>query len=188
MYKWDWGDGTFSDWLGPFQSGEEINIDHEWDNEGEFQVRVLAVDEIGSQSEWSEPLTVNIVNSAPNKPIVDGPSEIDAKKVITYVSSTTDIDGDDIYYMFSWGDGQNTSWLGPFDSGYEIEEDHSWEYPGVYNLKVKSKDVYESESEWSDTLKINVPRSKFASVGLLMKLYNFLTNNFPILKSLFYLI
>ncbi|MCK5258300.1 MAG: hypothetical protein KAJ69_02175, partial [Thermoplasmatales archaeon] len=29
-YKWDWGDGTFSGWLGPFNSGEEISITHQW--------------------------------------------------------------------------------------------------------------------------------------------------------------
>jgi hypothetical protein len=185
LYKWDWGDGSFSDWIGPFQSGEVVFIDHKWDNDGQFPVRVLAVDEIGSQSEWSDSLKVNIVNNAPNKPIVDGPLEIDAKKIITYVSSTIDMDDDNIYFMFSWGDGDITGWLGPFESGYEIASSHSWEYPGEYNLKVKAKDIYDFESEWSDPLRINVPRSKTLSVNIFLRLYNLFSNFFPKLKYLY---
>ena len=184
IYKWDWGDGNISDWMGPFESGEEINIDHVWITVGEFEVKVLAVDEIGRKSEWSDSLMVNIVNHPPNKPTVNGPTEFGAKKIITFTSSTTDIDDDEIYYMFSWGDGQLTDWLGPFDSGYEISEDHSWEYQGHYYVKVKTKDEFDSESEWSDELSITVPRSKTVFSHPFNGLLSRFTNLFPIFRIL----
>ncbi len=35
-YKWDWGDGTFSDWIGPFNSGMEATATHSWSKKDVF--------------------------------------------------------------------------------------------------------------------------------------------------------
>lgn len=58
FYKWDWGDGTFSEWLGPYESNEEISIGHEWKNFGFYKVRVKVRDEHMAQSMWSESVSV----------------------------------------------------------------------------------------------------------------------------------
>ncbi|MCK5458880.1 MAG: hypothetical protein KAI20_03240, partial [Thermoplasmatales archaeon] len=58
--KFDWGDGETSDWLGPYTSDEEICEPYNWDEEGEYSVRVKAKDENNSESSWSEPLIVTI--------------------------------------------------------------------------------------------------------------------------------
>ena len=57
-YKWDFGDGTFSEWLGPYSSGDLVNVSHEWSAIGFYQVKVKARDEHRSESEWSEPLSL----------------------------------------------------------------------------------------------------------------------------------
>ncbi|KAA0002611.1 MAG: PKD domain-containing protein, partial [Thermoplasmata archaeon] len=59
-YKWDWGDGSYSNWLGPFDSGEAINVSHIWTEKGIYKIRVKAKDTLGFESDWSEPLRVSI--------------------------------------------------------------------------------------------------------------------------------
>ncbi len=60
FYMWDWGDGRYSEWIGPFESGEEISANHTWGDEGNFLVRVKAKNELGMISAWSDPLSVLI--------------------------------------------------------------------------------------------------------------------------------
>ena len=62
-YQWDWGDGNFSDWIGPYPSGDTCEASYTWDKPGEYYIRVRAKDELG-MSGWSFPLSVNIVISA----------------------------------------------------------------------------------------------------------------------------
>lgn len=58
----DWGDGSSSGWIGPFDSGEEVSISHKWNglSEKSFEVRVKAKDIYGKISEWSDPLVVTM--------------------------------------------------------------------------------------------------------------------------------
>lgn len=59
-YMFDWDDGTMSDWLGPFPSGQTIIGEHMWSEEGTYNVRVKAMDISGLESEWSDPLSVTM--------------------------------------------------------------------------------------------------------------------------------
>jgi len=52
-YRFDWGDGNKSDWIGPFEPGTIGNCSYAWMNEGVFQVRAKAKDEVGSESSWT---------------------------------------------------------------------------------------------------------------------------------------
>ncbi len=60
LYRWDWGDGNFSDWLGPYGSGSPASAQHSWTVKGTFSVRVKAKDMVGAESNWSEPLAVTM--------------------------------------------------------------------------------------------------------------------------------
>jgi hypothetical protein len=59
-YKWSFGDGTFSAWLGPFNSGEQVSVLHNWSKWGNYVVQVKARDEHRDESEWSDPLAVKM--------------------------------------------------------------------------------------------------------------------------------
>jgi len=111
-------------------------------------------------------------NNPPEKP--ERPAgEIKGKigKEYEYTTSTTDPDGDKIYYMFDWGDGYS-EWLGPYESGETISASHVWEKRGEYEIRVKAKDEYGSQSEWSDPLVISMP--KFATKTIFDILNNWL--------------
>jgi hypothetical protein len=59
-YKWSWGDGTVSDWLGPYSSGETIQTNHTWSEKGIYLVKVKAKDTYEAESPWSDPLSVKM--------------------------------------------------------------------------------------------------------------------------------
>ncbi len=60
FYKWDFGDGTFSDWLGPFKSGDVVSTTHQWDRWGRYNVKIKARDEHRTESDWSDPLPISM--------------------------------------------------------------------------------------------------------------------------------
>lgn len=90
----------------------------------------------------------------PSKPI--GPSRGTINKQYTFSSLSTDPDNDQIYYLFNWGDGTSSAWLGPFTSGLTISAVHSWSIIGDYTVKVKAKDTNGATSGWSEPLMITI--------------------------------
>jgi hypothetical protein len=59
-YMWDWGDGTFSNWIPAPATGVYLSAYHIWDMEGTYEVRVKAMDMYGAEGEWSDPLVVSM--------------------------------------------------------------------------------------------------------------------------------
>jgi hypothetical protein len=51
-YYIDWGDGTTSDWLGPYKTGVEATTTHSWSEEGTYTVKIKAKDVPGDESDW----------------------------------------------------------------------------------------------------------------------------------------
>ena len=95
-------------------------------------------------------------NSAPNKPAPPtGPTSGITNVEYTYSGNTTDPDGEDIYYLFDWGDGTDSGWLGPYPSGTTVEASHAWSYGGTYNVKLKAKDTV-VDGPWSDALPVQI--------------------------------
>ncbi len=132
--------------------------------------------------------TVSIMitpNEPPEKP--DKPSGETRGKVgveYPYTTSTTDINDDQVYYYFSWGDGAASGWLGPFESGDPGEASHTWNRRGNYEIKVKSKDEHGLESEWSDPLPISMPKDKAFFNSVLLDLLQRLMERFPLLEQI----
>lgn len=60
FYWFDWGDGTSSQWIGPYPSNVTIESSHVWNSQGDYVVRVKAKDEYGSLSEWSDPVGIKL--------------------------------------------------------------------------------------------------------------------------------
>ena len=98
------------------------------------------------------------LSNPPTKPTTpQGNREGTIEQNYTYSTSSTDRDGDQISYLFDWGDGTTSGWCGPYNSGVACEAKHIWNIQGNYNIKVKAKDVYGKESNWSDPLSITMP-------------------------------
>jgi PKD repeat protein len=53
-YYVDWGDNSSENWLGPYESGESINLAHVWDEQGYYTIRAKAKDNYGFESDWTE--------------------------------------------------------------------------------------------------------------------------------------
>jgi hypothetical protein len=59
-YYIDWGDGTVEDWVGPYNSGESVEISHSWDEIGDYDIKARAKDINGARSVWSDPYNMHI--------------------------------------------------------------------------------------------------------------------------------
>jgi hypothetical protein len=98
-------------------------------------------------------------------PTIDGPSEGEIDVEYAFTAITTDPEEHDIYYFFDWGDGTDSGWLGPYASGDEGEAIHAWEEVGTYEVTVKAKDIYDSESEFSTPLEITISEPAEIEIG-----------------------
>jgi PKD repeat protein len=90
-------------------------------------------------------------NQAPNIPTIS--SEYTTGTIYTnyaFSLNTTDPENDDIYYLVEWGDETNTDWIGPYNSGEQINLIHSWQNIGFFEIKAKAKDTNNTESNWSE--------------------------------------
>jgi len=70
-----------------------------------------------------------------------------------YVVYTRDVGS---FWMFDWGDGTHSSWMRVGESDTLISQSHNWSSPGVYNVKVKQKSMYNVESYWSPYLTVTM--------------------------------
>lgn len=59
-------------------------------------------------------------------------------------------------WMFDWGDGTYSSWIEVGESDTLVSQFHSWGSQGVYEVRVKHRDVYDAESLWSLPLVVTV--------------------------------
>jgi hypothetical protein len=99
-------------------------------------------------------------NQAPEKPETpEGTVSGETGVEYTYNTSSSDPEGDKLYYWFDWGDDTNSGWLGPYNSGDIVSSSHVWNTRGNYDIKVKAKDIDGAQSQWSDSLVISMPKS-----------------------------
>ena len=65
------------------------------------------------------------------------------------------------------GDGTDSNWIGPYDSGEIVNITHSWNMRRNYEIKTKVKDIHYLESEWSDPLIVSMPHIRsFDNINL----------------------
>jgi parallel beta-helix repeat protein len=157
-----------------------------------YKIWVNATDPTGSglyTRKWFTFTTQQQQNSPPNKP--NKPSGETNGKIntpYTYSTSTTDPNGDQVYYQWDWGDGTQSNWLGPYNSGATVSTTHTWG-KGSYSIKVKAKDSNGAESNWSDPLTITMPKNSalipyFALIQMLKQFFERFPHVFPILRHL----
>ena len=122
-------------------------------------------------------------NNPPEEPVLNGPINGKVGTDYTFTALTNDSDGDNISYLFDWGDGTNSGWTEFVKSGTIVNQSHKWLRKSTFKIRVKAKDCYASQSKWT-TLEVKIPRNK--------QVNNFqwsrFLERFPILQKLFHLI
>ena len=115
--------------------------------------------ELGYHS-YSIPSLFENISLPPGKPMKPIGSSIGkTSEEYFYLTSTIDPNEDLVYFLFDWGDGSNSDWIGPFESGEECNISHIWNEIGNYEIKVKAKDTEGLESDWSDPLVVRMPKN-----------------------------
>jgi hypothetical protein len=131
-------------------------------------------------------LAIGEKSQPPVKPATPtGPPSGGVGTEYTYTTSTADPDGDNISYMFDWGDGTFSGWIGPMNSGETASAKKTWNTKGTYPVKVVAKDTHGISSVWSDPLPITMPLSyKMQFFQLLERLFEQFPHMFPVLRHL----
>ncbi|RLF40776.1 MAG: hypothetical protein DRN12_04665 [Thermoplasmata archaeon] len=146
--------------------------------QGKYYWRIKAVDLVDNEGEWSNSDSFTVGDSTPpSKPSrPSGPASGKIGEHYTYTTSTTDPEGNKVYYNFSWGDGTYSGWIGPYAPGETTSASHNWSEKGTYQVKVKALDEYGKESEWSDPLPVTMPKRtiSYRFVDRLLELLPFL--------------
>jgi len=120
----------------------------------------------------------------PYQPIQpQGPSTGEVRTELTYTTSTIDPQDDQVYYLWDWGDGAESGWIGPYDSEETCTASHTWNSRNSFSIRVKAKDVNNYESEWSDPLEVSMPKNKAINIPFLNFLENY-PDMFPLLRQL----
>lgn len=117
-------------------------------------------------------------NTPPEQPErPSGKTNGNAGSTYLYSTSTTDVDEDPVYYMWDWGDGNFSDWIGPFGSGLTATAQHSWDEKGTYSVRVKAKDAQGDESTWSEPLTVTMPLRQ----SMIVSFFEVLEQHFPLL-------
>jgi len=128
--------------------------------------------------------TAIIDNDKPE--IIDfyGPTEGKVGEDYTYCVEAVDPNYDLIYVQWDWDDGTITDWLGPYGSGDDICENHTWDNQRTYRIEVRVKDEHGAEEKAN--LDVVIPRNRIMQNHFQLILENFLQKfsnlNLKILK------
>jgi len=116
------------------------------------------------------PGLTSLFQQSPNTPsLPEGSSSGIVGKEYTYSTNTSDPQGDNIFFCFDWGDGSDSGWLGPYPSGEICKANHIWTEKGNYEIRVKARDIYGYESNWSDLLPVSMTKSKAINIPLFLQ-------------------
>lgn len=185
-------DQIYADVLRPDVYGDNsyIRLIKERTNDSYYEMieGLDSIQEIFGQLWWYSPVihvTVKSPNNPPEKPQTpSGPSTGSPEKNYLYSTKTIDVDGDRIFYNFSWGDGTYSGWIGPFDSDETAFAMKSWAEKGTYEIMVKAKDVHGDESPWSDPLSVRMPKN-YVFINSFVR---FIQQLFPRIYHIFFMV
>ncbi|MBU1941412.1 MAG: M28 family peptidase, partial [Candidatus Thermoplasmatota archaeon] len=120
-----------------------------------------------NQSAYKTKVYVTAFNTAPG--ITSQPTStvtVNPKAGVSYhyTSSTTDIEGDAIYYQWMFtntatGETSYSPWMGPYQSGENCTVDHRWTTAGPKQVMVRARDEHLSPnimSNWSTPLNLTL--------------------------------
>jgi hypothetical protein len=114
---------------------------------------------------------------APSPPLINGPTTARFNESQSFIITTNDPDGDDVFYQILWGDGESEEWIGPFKSDELINIDHTWVEQGIYVIVARAKDIYGYTGNWSE-FEIEIPRDRQ------FNFFSWLYYRFPVFREI----
>ena len=102
-----------------------------------------------------------------------------------YTTSVVHPEGLDIKFGWDWnGDEEVDEWTEEFySSGQTAEIYHKWSDDGFYLVHVKAKDIKELESEWSDPLRVSMPKARVIQPNILIYIFERICQ-YPLIKQI----
>ena len=148
-YQWYWelGDGSTSTLQHPTHTYSSIGV---------YEVNLTVTDNLGQVATDDTVVSIDVPNIPPEIPTIDGPTTGKPTEFYEFVFSSSDQNDDRIRYYIDWGDDTTSGWIGLFDSGVPVTQNHTWATIGSYEVKVKAKDWHGAESSWSDPFEITI--------------------------------
>jgi hypothetical protein len=146
------GDEIWNKTFGGIEHDEVYSVDVTSDNGYIIIGETNSYGPTGNSDVWL--IKVASENHAPYIPIITGTSNGYVGEEYDFEVVGMDPDGDDVWYYIDWDDGTYEEWIGPYNSGETKLVGHMWGIAGIFKIKVKAKDIYEYESEWSDPFTI----------------------------------
>jgi C1A family cysteine protease len=177
-YTWDFGDQ---------QTATGPAVSHKYTELGEYTVTLTVTDNSGQKTTDEIQIWIQNSNEPSPAPLVYGKNTHNLGSRYPLEIEGFDPEGNDLYYYIDWGDGTKEEWIGPYNSGEKIKATHIWTKPGAYNVKIKTKDVFDAESKWTE-LQINMLKNKAATKNLQIPVFTRLLKLFPILRTIFSII
>jgi hypothetical protein len=159
-WRFDWGDGTTTDWLQLAESETSITQSHSWGSAENYQVRIQFKNEVYKDGVYSNPLIVTIYSSHDNLPyepyLVSGTIQGFLGETYVYAMSTTDPNNYQVRYRCDWGDGNLSDWTSLFSLENHGSIAYAWQNYGEYSIRIQAQNQYGLESTWSDPVHVTM--------------------------------
>jgi len=133
--RFDWGDGTYSNWTGFVTTDTTVSLSHTWMNESTYNISAIAQDENGANSSWSDTLTVIVSQPESEEQaiinIIHSPNNISTNNTIQFYTSGSVPDSTIVSYYWEFGDGNIST---------SKKAVHTYTNPGQYAVNVTIND------------------------------------------------
>ena len=141
-YEWDFGDGTTT--VGVLST-------HTYQEVGKYTIILTVIDNEGDTDfDINYAYISEALNFPPTKPSLSGEPIGSVNTLYNYTIFSTDIENDTIQYIFDWGDETDVTISNFLDNGTIFYANHTWAYPGIYNLSAYVIDENNLTSEQTE--------------------------------------
>ncbi len=139
----------------------------------------------GSLSGYRIQTLTTVQDTSPAIPLIQGTTKGKKGVAYDYTFVSVDSEDDDVSYFVDWGDGTNSSWVGPSASNEVVTLSHTFTKKGSYTIQGKARDVFYAESDWG-TLEVSMPKDKglFITHPILDWLFEQFPHAFPIIRQM----
>jgi hypothetical protein len=114
--------------------------------------------------------TYGFNDTAPSKPIINGPNTGKSDSVYSCSFIAVDPEDDNIFYEIDWGDGIVIPWEGPYESNEKISRTHVYLDKGEFTIMARAKDANGNIGDWG-TLDVNIPKNKIVTNMFLQRFF-----------------